>query len=81
MKNFCLIFLAALSFASCNNAKTARGIHWAAAANSNGWINPYIDDMEWIGLVTLRAYQATKRKLSGSMLIESLALLEKKNKL
>jgi len=29
------------------------------AANRNSWHNPYIDDMEWIGLATLRAYQAT----------------------
>ena len=29
------------------------------AANHNGWNNPYIDDMEWIGLAALRAYQAT----------------------
>jgi predicted alpha-1,6-mannanase (GH76 family) len=33
------------------------------AANRNGWNNPYIDDMEWIGLAALRAYQATGNKL------------------
>lgn len=29
------------------------------AANRNSWNNTYIDDMEWIGLAALRAYQAT----------------------
>ena len=28
-------------------------------ANGNKWANNYIDDMEWIGLAALRAYQAT----------------------
>ncbi|MDR0796597.1 MAG: AGE family epimerase/isomerase [Tannerella sp.] len=28
-------------------------------ANGNKWANNYIDDMEWIGLASLRAYQAT----------------------
>lgn len=28
-------------------------------ANGNRWANNYIDDMEWIGLAALRAYQAT----------------------
>jgi len=32
------------------------------AANRNSWNNPYIDDMEWIGLAALRAYQATGNK-------------------
>jgi len=127
MKNFCLIILAAMLFASCDNSKKNKGISWAAvadsssrtlvnsfwnstygyfndasdsdswnghywpqahaldvlvdaylrsgdefykrhmefwligvrAANRNGWNNPYIDDMEWIGLAALRAYQAT----------------------
>jgi predicted alpha-1,6-mannanase (GH76 family) len=32
------------------------------AANGNTWNNTYIDDMEWIGLAALRAYQATGRQ-------------------
>jgi len=32
------------------------GVH---RANGNKWANTYIDDMEWIGLATLRAYHAT----------------------
>ena len=32
------------------------GVH---RANGNKWANNYIDDMEWIGLATLRAYHAT----------------------
>ena len=32
------------------------------SANGNRWTNSYYDDMEWIGLATLRAYQATKNE-------------------
>ena len=33
-----------------------KGVHHA---NGDKWANPYIDDMEWIGIAALRAYQAT----------------------
>jgi len=33
-----------------------KGVHHA---NGDKWANRYIDDMEWIGLAALRAYQAT----------------------
>jgi len=127
MKKICFIVLAALLFASCDNAKKPKGVNWTAvadssskalvhsfwnstygyfndasgsdswnghywpqahaldvlvdayvrtgdefykrymefwligvrAANHNTWNNTYIDDMEWIGLAALRAYQAT----------------------
>ena len=29
------------------------------SGNGNRWVNNYIDDMEWIGLATFRAYKAT----------------------
>jgi len=37
-------------------AQWLEGVH---RANGNKWANNYIDDMEWIGLATLRAYHAT----------------------
>ena len=36
-----------------------RWLEGVRRANGNKWANNYIDDMEWIGIAALRAYQAT----------------------